>query len=117
MLISLLIGAGSETTNLGGRIVSETILDHPNALERVRDDRSLIPQAVNEVMRFGFSGPAGIPRSALRDFDVRGRRIRKGQMLMLSFGGANRDPEGFDDPAPGSIPEHTSPRTQDRCGS
>ncbi len=98
MLISLLIGAGSETTNLGGRIVIETILEHPDALERVRRERSLVPQAVNEIMRFGFSGAAGIPRFALRDFELRGRSIRKGQMLMLSFGGANRDPAVFDEP-------------------
>ena len=98
MLISLLIGAGSETTNLGGRIVIETILDHPEALERVRRDRSLVPRAVSEIMRFGFGGPAGIPRFAVRDFELRGRAIRKGQMLMLSFAGANRDPEVFDEP-------------------
>lgn len=98
MLISLLIGAGSETTNLGGRIVIETILEHPEALERVRRDRSLVPQAISEIMRFGFIGPAGITRFAVRDFDLRGKRIRKGQMLMLSFGGANRDPAVFDDP-------------------
>jgi cytochrome P450 len=64
----------------------------------VRDDRSLVPKAVNEIMRFAFGGPAGLPRFAVRDFELRGQKIRKGQMLMLSFGGANRDPAVFDDP-------------------
>jgi cytochrome P450 len=53
---------------------------------------------VNEIMRFAFGGPAGLPRFAVRDFELRGRQIRKGQMLMLSFGGANRDPAVFEDP-------------------
>jgi cytochrome P450 len=98
LLISLLIGAGSETTNLGGLVMIQTLLGHPEQLTRVRDDRSLVPKAVNEIMRFAFGGPAGLPRFALRDFELRGKQIRKGQMLMLSFGGANRDPAVFDDP-------------------
>jgi cytochrome P450 len=49
-------------------------------------------------MRFAFGGPAGLPRFAVRDFELRGKQIKKGQMLMLSFGGANRDPAVFDDP-------------------
>ena len=98
MLIAVLLGAGSETTNLGGLVLIQTLLQHPEQLKRVRDERSRIPNAVMEIMRFAFGGPAGIPRYAVRDFELRGRRIRKGQMLMLSLGGANRDPAVFDDP-------------------
>jgi hypothetical protein len=97
-MISVLIGAGSETTNLGGLVMIQTLLGHPEQLKRVRDDRSLVPKAVNEIMRFAFGGPAGLPRFAVRDFELRGKRIRKGQMLMLSFGGANRDPAVFEHP-------------------
>ena len=98
LLISLLIGAGSETTNLGGLVLIQTLLGHPELLKRVRDDRTLIPKAVNEIMRFAFGGPAALQRFAVRDFELRGKAIRKGQMLMLSFGGANRDPAVFEDP-------------------
>ena len=98
MLVAILIGAGSETTNLGGVVILQTLIDHPEQLERVRRDRSLVPRAVNEIMRFGFGGPAGMPRYAVRDFTLRGRSIRKGQMLLLAMGGANRDPEVFPDP-------------------
>jgi cytochrome P450 len=98
LLISVLIGAGSETTNLGGLVMIQTLLAHPEQLKRVRDDRSLIPKAVDEIMRFAFGGPAGLPRFAVRNFTVRGKQIKKGQMLMLSFGGANRDPAVFADP-------------------
>jgi cytochrome P450 len=98
MLISILIGAGSETTNLGGLVIIQTLIDHPEQLARVRDDRSLVPRAVDEIMRFAFGGPAGMQRFAVRDFELRGRTIRKGQMLMLALGGANRDPAVFPNP-------------------
>jgi cytochrome P450 len=98
MLVAVLIGAGSETTNLGGLIMIRTLLEHEEELKRVRDDRTLVARAVEEIMRFAFGGPAGMQRFAVRDFDLRGRSIRKGQMLMLALSGANRDPAVFPDP-------------------
>ena len=50
------------------------------------------------ILRFGFGGPGGLPRYAVRDFELRGKKIRKGQMMLLSFGGASRDPAVYDDP-------------------
>ena len=51
-------------------------------------------------MRFapGGSAASGLLRYAGRDFELRGQKIRKGQMLLLSFACANRDPEVFTDP-------------------
>jgi len=98
MMVSILIGAGSETTNLGGLVMIQTLLQHPEQLARVRADRSLVPKAVNEIMRFAFGGAAGMMRYAVRDFTLRGQSIRKGQMLMLALGGASRDPAVFPDP-------------------
>ena len=56
-----------------------------------------MPNAVNELLRFDF-GSLGLPRYAIRDFELRGKKIRKGELLMLSFTGAHRDPEVFPDP-------------------
>jgi cytochrome P450 len=100
MLISLMIGAGSETTSFATMSMLQTLLEHPDALERLRSDRSRIPQALGELMRFAAGGgaAAGLLRYAGRDFELRGQRIRRGQMLLLSFGAANRDPEVFPDP-------------------
>jgi len=98
MIVSVLVGAGSETTNLGGMRIIQTLLEHPEQLDRVRADRSLVPKAVGEVMRIAFGGPAGMQRFALRDFELRGKQIRKGQMILLGLGGANRDPAVFPDP-------------------
>jgi cytochrome P450 len=98
MTITGLIGAGSETTSIGGMISAMTLLDHPEQMEKLRRDRSLIPNAISEILRFGFGGPGGLPRYAVRDFELRGKTIRKGQMMLLSFGGASRDPAVYEDP-------------------
>lgn len=75
-----------------------TLLDHPEALERVRKDRSLIPQTVNEVLRYAFGGLSGMQRFATMDFELHGKKIRKGQQLLLSLGGASHDPAIYPDP-------------------
>ena len=98
LMITGLIGAGSETTAVGGMVSIMRLLDEPAVTERLRGDRSLLQNAVSELLRHSFGGPAGIPRYAKEDFELRGKRIQKGQMLMLSFTGANRDPSVYDDP-------------------
>jgi cytochrome P450 len=97
-LVTGLIGAGSETTAIGGLVSILTLLDHPDVMARLRREPQAIPAAVNEILRFGFGGGGGLPRYALNDFELRGKQIKKGQMLMLSFSGAHRDPSVFPDP-------------------
>ena len=98
MTITGLIGAGSETTAMGGMISAMTLLDHPEQMEKLRRERGRIPNAVSEILRFGFGGPGGLPRYAVHDFELRGKTIRKGQMMLLSFGGASRDPAVYEEP-------------------
>jgi cytochrome P450 len=97
-LVTGLIGAGSETTAIGGFVSIVTMLEQPEAAARLRRERALIPSAVNEILRYAFGGQGGLPRYAIRDFELRGKQIKKGQMLMLSFSGAHRDPSVFPDP-------------------
>jgi cytochrome P450 len=98
LLLTGILGAGSETTALAGLVLIDTMLKHPAEMKRMRNDRALVPRAVNEVLRFALGGPAGVTRYALRDFTLRGHEIREGQMLILSFAGANRDPAVFENP-------------------
>jgi cytochrome P450 len=97
-LIAGLIGAGSETTALAIGAILPALLEHPAALERLRAQRSLLFEAMDELLRFSLGGAPGPVRFAARDFELRGRTIGKGQMIMLSLGGANRDPEVYDEP-------------------
>lgn len=97
MMITALVAAGTETTTIGGSRGIRTLLQHPDELERLRGDRSLMPSAVDELLRFDF-GSFGLPRYAVEDFELRDKTIEKGQLLMLNFHGAHRDPEVYSDP-------------------
>lgn len=97
-VVTALISAGTETTVQGGVFGLRSLLHHPEVMEELRADRKLLPNAVNELLRFDFGPLDWLPRYALRDFELEGRPIRKGQLLMLSFMGADRDPEVFPDP-------------------
>ena len=97
-VVTALISAGTETTVSGGVFSLRTLLHHTDVLEELRADRSLLPSAVMELLRYDFGPTDWLPRFAIRDFELEGRSIRKGQLLMLSFMGADRDPAVFPDP-------------------
>jgi cytochrome P450 len=95
--VGLLLSAGHETTtNLIGNGVL-ALLQHPDQLEKLRADPALAADAVEEVMR--YDNPAQIAyRSATEDVQVGGQCIRKGQVVNLMLGAANRDPAQFSHP-------------------
>jgi cytochrome P450 len=97
LVIFGLVVAGTETTSLGATMALRTLYRNPEQMSLLRSDRSLMPNAVRELLRYDF-GSAGLPRYAVEDFELRGRTIRKGQPLFLSFLGAHRDPSVFADP-------------------
>jgi cytochrome P450 len=98
LLLASLIGAGSEATSQVGTSIVRILLDEPASLQRLRSDRALIRRSIDEILRYAFSQPAGTMRYALRDFELREKWIRKGQMIMLSIGGSNRDPAVYENP-------------------
>lgn len=98
LMLAGIVGAGSETTALGGAAILRMLLDQPATMERLRADRGLIFSAIDEIIRFTMVSPGGTIRFAVRDFDLRGEKICKGDMLMLSMGGANHDPAIYENP-------------------
>lgn len=95
--IASLLSAGTETTAMAAAFGLRTLLHHPADLEALRRDRSLLPNAVNELMRYDF-GPGMLPRYLKEDIQLHGKELRKGQIVLLSFLGAHRDPAMFPDP-------------------
>ena len=95
--IMLLFVAGHETTtNLIGNGMF-ALLRHPEELDRLRQDPSLMPLAIEECLR--YESPANAtPRCALEDVEVAGKLVRRGDLVMCMLGAANRDPEVFADP-------------------
>jgi cytochrome P450 len=89
-----LIIAGHETTvNLISNGVL-ALLQHPEQMNLLRENPSLIPSAVDELLR--YSGPVMfISRLASEDMTIHGKRIRKGDLVLLSLTLANIDPQKF----------------------
>jgi len=93
----LLLVAGFETTvNLIGN-GTVALLGQQEQWRRLHDEPALVPAAIEEVLR--FDSPVQMTsRTATEDLDVDGLAIRQGMTVMVAIGGANRDPEVFDDP-------------------
>ncbi|WP_086055428.1 cytochrome P450 [Protofrankia coriariae] len=89
--------AGHDTTSstLSGAL--EQLALHPDQLQRVQEDLSLVPHLVNEALRWA-SPVKQFTRQATQDYTLNGSEIRKGDRLMLLYQSANRDSDIFDDP-------------------
>lgn len=97
LFFTLLIDAGGDTTrNLvaGGLYI---LLQHPDILERVRSDPSLIPHARDEMLRV-VSPVIYMRRTAKTDTELRGQMIRAGDKVVRYFGAANHDAREFENP-------------------
>ncbi|MFI9251893.1 cytochrome P450 [Streptomyces sp. NPDC053069] len=94
-LVDLCVGiliAGHETTATQIPNFVLTLLDHPEALSRLRAEPSLITGAVEELLRFVPLGSgAGMPRYAKEDIEVGGTLVRAGEPVLVAIGAANRD--------------------------
>ena len=96
-MLRLLLSAGNETSaNLIGNGML-ALLRHPEQLQRLRNDPSLIPGAVEELLRFDSPVQADF-RRVLVDCEVNGFALRKRDNVVLLLGAANRDPDVFADP-------------------
>ena len=96
MLRLLLIAGNETTTNLVGNGML-ALLRHPDQLQRLREDPSLIPSAVEELMRFDSPAQATL-RRALANCEVNGFELRKRDNITVLVGAANRDPDAFENP-------------------
>jgi len=94
--IVTMVGGLETTTNLIGNGVL-TLLRHPEEMKRLRDDLSLIPSAVEEMLRYE-SPSQHTGRLAPEDRELGGKLIRKRQAVMAVMAAANRDPERFPEP-------------------
>ncbi len=95
--ISLLFGAGHETTvNLIGNGLL-ALYQNPAQLALLKKDPELMPNAIEELLRFDSSVQLS-GRVALEDADLAGEEIRRGEDIITLVGAANRDPAVFENP-------------------
>ncbi len=92
-----LMNAAGDTTYRGTSILLTALLEHPDQMEAIRADRGLIPQAIEEALR--WDGPVAVQmRMAAVDAELAGVAIPAGSLLDVVAGAANRDPEIYADP-------------------
>jgi cytochrome P450 family 142 subfamily A polypeptide 1 len=94
-LVTLLV-AGNETTRnaISGGI--SALIENPSERQKLVHDPSLIPLAVDEIVRY-VSPVLNFARTATRDTEVRGKKIREGEKVLLLYPSANRDADVFKD--------------------
>ena len=93
----LVLFAGHETTTHLLSNSANALLDHPDQLQRLRDNPALINPAVEEFLR--YDGPSNaITRVVSADHEIGGKLLRSGDRVFAMVNAANRDPRRFDDP-------------------
>jgi len=96
-IVQQLMVAGNETTTAALAEGLRLFASNPEEYKKIQADPSLIPNAVEEVLRMS-SGSSGIWRVMHRDAELGGVMLPKGAMVMMRYHAANRDPKQFDNP-------------------
>jgi cytochrome P450 len=92
--ISVISGAGNETT---GRLIGWTgkvLADHPDQRRELIEDRSLLPNAIEELLRFETPAPHAA-RYVAQDVEIQGQTVPEGSIMVLLPGSANHDDRRF----------------------
>jgi cytochrome P450 len=98
MFFSLLIAAGSETTRNSIAVGADALAARPEAWAALRDDRSLLPSATEEILRWASSTTYN-RRTATVDTEIGGQHVAAGDKVTLWWGSANYDERAFPDPS------------------
>ncbi len=96
MYIMLLAGAGNETTTRLIGWTGKLLGEHPDQRRELAADRSLVPQAIEEILRYEAPSPVQA-RTVTRDVEYYGETVPEGSIMVLINGSGNRDDRHFPD--------------------
>ncbi len=94
---TVVTGAGNETTTRLIGWFGKVLAEHPDQRRELVEDRSLIPNAIEELLRYEPPGPA-IARYLPEDVEIHGQTVPAGSAMLLIVASANRDHRRFEDP-------------------
>lgn len=94
-MVGILIFGGHETTSNFISMGMLMLLEHPTQLAQLKSDLSLIPTAVEELLRFNGPFTVIVPRFATQDLELGGQRIKRGDILIIMPPSINRDETQF----------------------
>ena len=95
--INIISGAGNETTTKLIGWTGKVLADHPEQRRELAADTSLVPNAIEEILRYEPPGPH-VARYVVRDTEFQGHTVPAGSALLCLVGSANRDERRFSDP-------------------
>jgi cytochrome P450 len=112
----LLLVAGNETTRNLIALGTLALIEHPDQRRLLVADPTLIPGAVEEMLRF-TSPVVSMSRVATADTEIRGQLIREGEVVSMLYGSANRDEDVFgSDSEEFKVTRHPNPHIAFGCG-
>jgi cytochrome P450 len=89
MFVTMIAAAGNETTN-------RHLADHPDQRRQIYENRALVPQAIEEILRYEPPGPC-ISRYVARDVELHGTKVPEGSVMIAIGAAASRDESKFGD--------------------
>ncbi|GBE67585.1 cytochrome P450 [Mycobacterium sp. MFM001] len=92
--VNVVAGAGNETTTRLIGWTGKVLAEHPDQRRQLVDDMSLIPRAIEELLRFEPPAPH-VARYVTRDVEYYGQTVPAGSVMMMLIGAANRDHRQF----------------------
>jgi cytochrome P450 len=94
--VNMLAAAGNETTTRLVGWTGKVLAEHPDQRREIAEDRSLVPQAIEELLRYEAPSPVQA-RYVSRDVEVHGHTVPEGSVMVLLNGSGNRDDRHFPD--------------------
>jgi cytochrome P450 len=104
----MLVGGGDETTIATIASALLHLARHPDDRQRLIEDPSLIPVAVDEILRF-YPATFTLARNVVEPVTFSGENLEPGDRLLLAFGSANFDSDVFDNPNEVDLDRHPNP--------
>jgi cytochrome P450 len=92
--LNVVAGAGNDTTTRLIGWAAKVLAEHPEQRRQLVEDPTLIPKAVEELVRFEPPAPH-VARYVTRDVEIHGQTVPQGAVMMMLIGAANRDPRQF----------------------
>ena len=97
VLLLVIMVAGNETTRNGISGGMQYLIENPDERQKLLDNPSLIPEAVEEMVRI-VTPVKSFSRTVLQDTELMGHEIKQGQEVLIVYSAANHDARVFDDP-------------------
>jgi cytochrome P450 len=94
LYVNVVAGAGNETTTRLIGWAGKVLAEHPDQRRQIAEDTSLVPQAIEELLRFEPPAPH-VARYVTRDVEYYGQTVPEGSVMMMLIGAANHDHRQF----------------------